>query len=143
MKPFSAALTACGWSGKYGLKDVLVDTESFGHFERSAALACWNGDLGETVAALQRGAEFVRMKMAQEEESKSKNCLFTSQYAETLELVAMCIAGYNRDGDETSPSTIVWRNACKNLLNRPNLIESSGSAIHSNYLRAICTLEKI
>ena len=134
----SAALTACGWSGKFGLKDVLLHTESFGHFERSAALACWYGDLGETVAALQRGAEHIRTKSSQEGEFKSNGHL-TSQYAETLELVAMCVAGYNNDEGKESPLTKVWRNACKNLLMRPNLSEKSGSGVHSNYLRAICS----
>ena len=136
----SAALNACGWSGKLGLKSVLFNAESFGHFERSAALACWHGDLGETVAALQRGAEHIRVKMTQEEESKGDG-LFTSQYAEALELVAMCVAGYNSGVGRDSNSTTVWKNACQNLLNRPNLTETktSGSRSHLNYLRAICS----
>ncbi len=113
-----------------------MDTESFG-FERSAALACWHGDLGETVAALQRGAEHVKMKISQDSESKTSSFL-TSQYAETLELVAMCVAGYTSNGDQNSPSTQVWKNACRNLLNRPNLSGKIGN-VHSNYLRAICS----
>jgi hypothetical protein len=121
-------LTACGWNGKFGLKDVLSDTESFGHFERSAALACWHGDLGETVAALQRGAEHVRLKMTKKEVSNNSS-FCNSQYGETLELVAMCVAGYS--------SATVWKNACQNLLNRPNLRETKNTG--SNYLRAICS----
>eukprot|EP00551_Chaetoceros_affinis_P013408 CAMPEP_0203686416 /NCGR_PEP_ID=MMETSP0090-20130426/49049_1 /ASSEMBLY_ACC=CAM_ASM_001088 /TAXON_ID=426623 /ORGANISM="Chaetoceros affinis, Strain CCMP159" /LENGTH=839 /DNA_ID=CAMNT_0050555639 /DNA_START=488 /DNA_END=3004 /DNA_ORIENTATION=- len=135
-----AALTACGWTGRYRLKDVLFDTESSGNFERSAALACWHGELGEAVAALQRGADHIRAQMTHHTETEN-NGLLTSQYAETLELVAMCVAGYNSGGERNSHSAIVWRNACQNLLNRPNLNETRnpGSRSHLNYLRAICS----
>ncbi len=137
---FRAALTACGWNKKSGLRAVLSQTEQFGHVERSAALACWHGDLGKAVEALQRSAASIREKMKAEvkEESKSSS-LDTAQYAETLELVAMCIAGYNSGAEKESLSAKVWKNACQNLLNRPNMIEDQkvGSISHSNYLRAI------
>ena len=80
-------MTACGWIGKFGLKDVLDSIESQGDFERSAALAVWNSDLGEAVSALQRGAENVRARSSRGESSDD---LESAHYAETLELVAMC-----------------------------------------------------
>jgi len=79
------------------------------------------------------------------------------QYAETLELVAMCIAGYSGGGSSTtSPSAAIWRRACDNLLSRPdfsiemknsnnnnnsnnNTNTTSRSDIPVSYLRAICT----
>ncbi len=82
-----SALTACGWVGKYGLKDVLEALESRGKYERSAALAVFNSDLGQAVAALQRGAAHVRSKALKCEGSATTQL---TQYAETLELVAMC-----------------------------------------------------
>lgn len=73
--------------GKFGLKDILNSLESRGKYERSAALAVWNSDLGQAVAALQRGAANVR---AQTKEGQGKTHSEITQYAETLELVAMC-----------------------------------------------------
>ena len=61
--------------------------ESEGNFERSAALAVWNGNIGDGVSALQRGAEYFRTKT---EEDGCKTASENKQYAETLDLVAMC-----------------------------------------------------
>ncbi len=66
---------------------MLEVLESRGKYERSAALAVWNSDLGQAVAALQRGAAHVRSKALQCEGSANSHL---TQYAETLELVAMC-----------------------------------------------------
>jgi len=134
-----AVLTACGWTGKFNLKDVLQDTESHGNFERSAALACWHGDLGAAVAALQRGSAYIRDRLSQKEETSNR--LFTSEYSETLELVAMCIAGYHSGGQKEISSASVWKTACRNLLNRPSMTDISQveSKTHANYLRAICS----
>ncbi len=67
---------------------MLSQIESLGGFERSAALAVWNSDIGEAVSALQRGAELMRMDAGDNEDNtvNSRNL----RYAETLELVAMC-----------------------------------------------------
>jgi hypothetical protein len=81
-----AALTACGWVGKFGMQDALAKLEARGKYERSAALAVWSSDIGEAVAALQRGADHVRSKESSDESVLASN----TRYAETLELVAMC-----------------------------------------------------
>ena len=135
---FRAALTACGWDGGFKSNDTKLTTDSFGYYERSAALACWHGDLGETVDALQMGAEYVKRKLAEKTESKNNKYL-SSQYAETLELVAMCVAGFTSNSDKNASSSKVWKNACNSLLNRPNLMKNSNRGAHSNYLRAICS----
>lgn len=88
---YRAALTACGWIGKFGMQDALAKLEARGKYERSAALAVWNSDIGEAVAALQRGADHVRSQ------TKSKDVAVlasNTRYAETLELVAMCEWNY-------------------------------------------------
>ena len=130
----SAALTACGWNEK----ENLSHSESF---ERSAALACWHGDLGEAVATLQKGAAFIRVNIENESKVGSiSNGLYTTQYAETLELVAMCVAGYSSGAKRDDISSKVWRNACLNLLNRKDMseVQQLGSKSQLNYLRAIC-----
>jgi len=69
----------------------------------------------------------------------------TAQYAETLELVALCIAGY-RGEDLESPSSKIWRKACANLMERNDLsggITSAGRIAYIQgvlrFLMAICT----
>ncbi|EED88181.1 hypothetical protein THAPSDRAFT_269896 [Thalassiosira pseudonana CCMP1335] len=99
---YDTALNACGWIKKYGvLRDLLDECEARGEFERSAALAIWHGNIGECVAALQRGAEDMREL--------------------TLSLIAMCVAGFNMTmGSDGVPKTsTVWSNAsiCTFLLN--------------------------
>jgi hypothetical protein len=97
---------------KFGLRDVSADCEAQGHFERSAALAVWHGDLGA------RGADTIRLKLEDTGDNiaSSGNDLITMQYAETLQLVAMCIAGYSGNANPNSTSTYIWRNACEGLL---------------------------
>lgn len=70
------------------MEEVLSNIESQGNFERSAALAVWHSNIREAVSALQRGAENYRVNAMKDEDNTvdSKNM----QYAETLELVAMC-----------------------------------------------------
>jgi len=128
------ALTACGWIGKFGLRESF---EAEIQFERSAALAVWHGDLGKGVDALQHGADDVRMHIVNGKKGK----YFSQQYAETLELVAMCVAGYSGRNCKDTPSSAIWRRACDNLLNRPDISNTNASegGIRASYLRAICT----
>jgi len=137
-----AALSSVGWVSKFGLRDVSANCEAQGHFERSAALAVWHGDLGAGVAALQRGADAIRLKLedAGDQLASSGNDLVTMQYAETLQLVAMCIAGYS--GNATNPnstSTNIWRNACEGLLRRQDVSRENVHLDHIPYLRAVCS----
>ena len=115
-----AALTSCGWAGKFDLSNVLSECEALGEFERSAALAVWHGEVGAGVEALQRGASALR---------NSKNA-----YAETLELVALCVAGFRGGND---PSLGVWRQACSNLMNRSELSGVNRSMSRVAYLRGL------
>jgi len=124
-----AALTACGWIGKFGLQDVLNAFESRGKYERSAAIAVWNSDLGEAVGALQRGAAYVRQHGGNDGD-------MPTQYAETLELVAMCIAGYSGGSNQNSAAGQVWRRACESLLQRKDFNPPKPP---SSYLKAICS----
>jgi len=140
-----AAINACGWTKKYGvLRDLLEECESHGAFERSAALAIWHGDIGECVAALQRGAEEVRALVQDTSNHQSSHANHNLEtYAETLNLIAMCVAGFNvtNCADGTMKSSPVWSNACESLLRRPDISETvkSPPSIGVPYLRAICT----
>lgn len=131
-----AVLTACGWIGQYGRADMLSAIENEGHYERSAALAVWNNDLGEAVAALQRGAESIRNCVSKTEDIDES----VGSYSETLELVAMCIAGYS-GGNKDNTSRDVWEKACSSLLKRSdlNVSKSYPSSQRAAYLRAICS----
>lgn len=142
-----AALNACGWIKKYGvLRDLLDECEARGEFERSAALAIWHGNIGECVAALQRGAEDMRELVDEDsgDPTASKSCEI---YAETLSLIAMCVAGFNMTmGSDGVPKTsTVWSNACESLLRRPDISQSDDSSrlqtpsLGVSYVRAICT----
>jgi WD repeat-containing protein mio len=113
-----AAMTSCGWAGKFDLTNVLGECEGLGEYERSAALAVWHADIGAAVEALQRGAAAIRAK------TNSNNV----QCAETLELVALCIAGY-RGGDLNSSSSSIWRRACANLMQRSDLSVKNQSRV--------------
>jgi hypothetical protein len=46
--------TVNGGSGMSPLSQMMGDCELLGHYERSAALAVWHGDLRGAVRALQR-----------------------------------------------------------------------------------------
>jgi WD40 repeat protein len=147
-----AAMCACGWIKKYGsLRDLLDQCESSGEFERSAALAVWHGDLGECVAALQRGAEDVKTLVAEDDgdaSDKNHGRTTTESYAETLSLIAMCVAGFNvtTQNDGSIRTSHIWSNACENLLRRPDVSEAniSNRSNGAVYLRAILLfLQKI
>jgi len=145
------------------MQDALAKLEARGKYERSAALAVWNSDIGEAVAALQRGADHVRSQ------KKSKDVAVlasNTRYAETLELVAMCewnhctvivsycdfivvlmrlqiiigIAGYNGSNNPNSQAGAVWKRACESLLKRSDmrLDESARFKNRGAYLRAVC-----
>ena len=129
----SLALTSCGWAGKYGLDVVLAECEALGEYERSAALAVWHGDISAAVEALQRASGVVRDHLTGK---KTTDFSYASvHYAETLDLIAMCVAGYG--GTNTLQQT-VWRNACSNLLKRPDVASSAAKTSPTAYLRAMC-----
>jgi hypothetical protein len=127
------ALTSCGWAGKFGLDVVLAECEALGEYERSAALAVWHGDISAAVEALQRASGVVRDHLAGKKTADFSLASF--QYAETLDLIAMCVAGY---GGTTTAQQVVWRNACSNLLKRPDLGISEARTSRTVYLRAMC-----
>ena len=129
----SLALTSCGWAGKFGLDIVLAECEALGEYERSAALAVWHGDISAAVEALQRASGVVRDHL-----TGKKTTYFSSasvQYAETLDLIAMCVAGY---GGTNCSQQAVWRHACSKLLKRPDLASSEAKTSRTVYLRAMC-----
>ena len=145
-----AALSACGWLGKFGLRDILSEYEAHGHFERSAALAVWHGDLGSAVSALQMGADAIRHKLTEEKTEGDTELhdplihgplhALDGQYAETLQLVAMCVAGYSGNGAEsTSSASGVWHSCVEGLLQRPDMTKPEGEwKGHVAYLRSVC-----
>lgn len=131
-----AALTACGWTGRFNLSNVLSECEGLGEYERSAALAVFHGSLGSAVDALQRGADAIHSHLA---DKSLRNVPVTApQYAETLQLVAMCIAGYGGVDSKSSAAT-VWRKACESLMQRPDLNSNSLRTSRTSYLRALLT----
>jgi hypothetical protein len=126
-----ATLASCGWAGKFDLDIVMAECETLGEFERSAALAVWHENVGDAVEALQRGAQEARHQLGKES-NPSKSTL---QYAETLDLIAMCIAGY---GGKTASQMAVWRSACSSLLQRDDLSLAKAKKSGVAYLRALC-----
>jgi len=114
----------------------MEECEASGEYERSAALAVWHGDIGAAVDALQRGSAFIQKQLSKNQKKKNGyKPHYTSKYTETLDLVSLSIAGY-RGGDAQSGASHVWRKACANLLQRPELSDSSGST-GVGYLRHI------
>ena len=114
----------------YDLRQVMTDCESVGEYERSAALAVWHGNIEFAVDALERGAAFY----ASTSINKGSQ---SATYSETLEHIALSVAGYQA-GDVKNASTSVWRRSCTKLLQRPDLSDSkiTGS---TGYLRHILT----
>jgi hypothetical protein len=119
----TAALTSCGWAGKFDLANVLAECEALGEFERSAALGVWHGNLGAAVQALQRGAVTFRGQSTRKD-----------AYAETLELVALCVAGFRGGSD---PSLEIWRQAGANLMERSELSGVNRSVSRVAYMRGL------
>lgn len=126
------ALTSCGWAGKFSLDIVLADCEALGEYERSAALAVWHGEIGAAVEALQRASASVRDQL-----DGNRNHV-TPQYAETLDLIAMCVAGYNGSTTTSTQQASVWRSACSKLLQRSDLSDPNAKTNRTVYLRALC-----
>jgi WD repeat-containing protein mio len=115
-----AALASCGWAGKFSLVNVLAECEDYGEFERSAALAAWHGDIGAAVDALDRGATYIRGLLTGDRRrdiSQYEKAIFSVQYADLLELVSVCVAGF-RAGELESSASSVWRRSCSNLMQR-------------------------
>eukprot|EP00980_Cylindrotheca_fusiformis_P020253 scaffold7328_cov145-Cylindrotheca_fusiformis.AAC.1 len=119
------ALASCGWAGKFSLANVLGECEELGEYERSAALAVWHGDIGAAVKTLQRASEIVR------HEAEGEGAVFL-HYAETLDLIAMCIAGFG------SSAGSVWEVACSTLLKRDAFDQTRLKGDSVAYLRALC-----
>ena len=130
-----AALTVCGWIKKYGtLQSLLDECESRDEYERSAALAIWHGDLNSCVMALHRGAENVK--------ALSNEGGYSTADSETLNLIAMCVAGFNviaGGSDGVMRTTKLWSDACNNLLQRPDMTSTKDSDLSGgvSYLRGI------
>ncbi|KAL9185651.1 hypothetical protein ACHAXT_003428 [Thalassiosira profunda] len=126
-----AALNACGWTS-----DLLDEREAQGEVARSAARAAWHGDLDACMAALQRGAEDVRALLAEGSDDGPSG----ESYAETLGLMAVCVAGFHvtTATDGTKKTTGMWSSACGTLLRRPDLSAAENAAPGlASYLRAI------
>jgi WD repeat-containing protein mio len=107
-----------------------------GEYERSAALAVFHGSLGSAVDALQRGADAIHWHLANK--AGQDLPVAAPQYAESLQLVAMCVAGFGGI-DSKSPASAVWRRACENLLRRPDLNGDNLRMSRTAYLRSLCT----
>ncbi|GKY98820.1 hypothetical protein MPSEU_000838100 [Mayamaea pseudoterrestris] len=111
-----AALTSCGWAGKFNLVNVMGECEDLGEYERGAALAVWHGSLEAAVGALERGAEAIRGRLQGRKRADSADVEESLSYAETLELVALCVAGY-RGGDNSKFQVAYLRTVLSFLLN--------------------------
>lgn len=124
---------------RYGLHSILADCEARDHFERSAALAVFHGELGSAFSALQRGAEVLKESLIEDKHIRSPvEVAVLSQYVEILQLVAMCIAGYNGSKYGNDSNANVWRYSCESILQRPELsINNTYGGVP--YLRAACT----
>lgn len=133
---YRAALTACGWTGRFDLSTVLSECERLGEYERSAALAVFHGSLESAVDALQRGADAIHRHLA---DGRGHDVpAIAPQYAETMQLVAMCIAGFG-GVESKSSAAAVWRRACESLMRRPDLNGESLRVSSTAYLKAVCT----
>ena len=75
-----AALSSCGWAGKFDLTNVMAECEALGEYERSAALAVWHEDMGAAVECLQRASETISLQIREEGENRFSP-LVTTQYS--------------------------------------------------------------
>ncbi len=129
-----AALSSCGWAGKFDLSIVMAECEALGEYERSAALAVWHEDMGAAMEALQRASEAIHIKAG--EGANHSLPSGKTQYAETLGLISMCIAGF---GGKTETQRGVWTRACASLLARDDMSSDEGkNNTRVAYLRAVC-----
>lgn len=129
-----AALSSCGWAGKFDLTMIMAESEALGEYERSAALAVWHEDVGAAVEALQRASESIRRVYSRRRDGDS-TITSSVQYAETLDLISMCIAGF---GTKSESQQGVWRRACTSLLLREDLSPTNEKYGRVAYLRALC-----
>ncbi len=129
-----AALSSCGWAGKFDLTIVMAECEALGEYERSAALAVWHEDMGAAVEALQRASEAIHIQAR--EGGNRYSFSMSTQYAETLGLISMCVAGF---GGKTQSQRGVWTRACASLLARDDMSSTEGrNSTRVAYLRAVC-----
>jgi len=104
------------YSNIHDLQRIMQESEAMGHYERSAALAVFHGDLYSSIAALRRGAEELRVQAEHCEDESDGVASSCSHYAELMDLVAMCFAGYsNTPGKEQSA---IWMQASHTLLRK-------------------------
>ena len=130
-----AAMSSCGWAGKFDLTIVMAECEALGEYERSAAIAVWHEDMGAAVECLQRASETISLQIREEGENRFSP-LVTTQYSETLGLISMCIAGF---GGKTASQRLVWARACASLLRREDLSSmKTKNSTRVAYLRALC-----
>jgi hypothetical protein len=101
-----------------------------------ASSLCRHGDLSAAVEALERGAEYVRCQLRNARRLDTNNVQFSSEYAETLDLISLCVAGF-RGGDSTSAASSIWRRSCTKLLQRDDLSGSNFSTGRAAYLRSM------
>jgi len=120
-KARAKVLSACGWIASENITCSSTANVILPKFERKAALHVFKGDLEVSVQCLQKGANAL---------IESSDIETNRYYAEVIHLVAMCIAGFNA-------KSTVWRDACKSLLKRIDVIDKSKS-LNVCYLRAAC-----
>ena len=109
---YRAVLNACGWGDPDTLDATLQALQGREEHERAAALAVWYGEIERAVLCLQNGAEALRKAHVVELTNDTRSRI------ETLELLSMSVAGFGFSVGSSSTSSIVWRTACSNLLNR-------------------------
>lgn len=132
------AMAACGWAGKFDLANIIGECEELGEYERSAWLCVCHGDIGAAVNSLQRGASAIRIQL--ENKPASAEHQSSAQYAETMELVSYCIAGYHGgQRKKEMASSSVWHEACEQLLKRVEFSRSSRSSSRVSYVVGLLT----
>jgi len=89
---------------RYGLHSILADCEARDHFERSAALAVFHGELGSAFSALQRGAEVLKESLIEDKHIRSPvEVAVLSQYVEILQLVLCVLLDIMDQNTEMTP----------------------------------------
>ena len=124
------ALLTCGWTNGLSVSEVMAECERAGEYERAAALAVWYDDLAAAVDVLQRGA--IRIMG---DSSSSGVHIENLEYSQSMQLVAMCIAGYPGVIGNASD---IWLTACQSLLERQNFSSIKIKQIGAGYLQAMC-----
>ena len=125
-----SALLTCGWSDDVSVSEFMAECERAGEYERAAALAVWYDDLAAAVDVLQRGA----IKMLDNSSSNGSH-IENLEYSQSMQLVAMCIAGYP---GVTGKASQIWLTACQSLLERQDFSHIKANQHGAGYLQATC-----